>query len=65
MGVKNMYFDSVIGYDDLKLELARVLDIIRNPERYSALGVKTPSGILLHGAPGVGKTLFANEFFKK
>ena len=64
MGVKNMYFDSVIGYDDLKLELARVLDIIRNPERYSALGVKTPSGILLHGAPGVGKTLFANEFLK-
>ena len=58
------YFDSVIGYEDIKLELSRILDTIRYPEKYRNLGVKTPSGILLHGEPGVGKTMFSNAFLK-
>ena len=58
------YFESVIGYEDIKLELSRMLDTIRFPEKYRNLGVKPPAGILLHGAPGVGKTMFSNAFLK-
>lgn len=58
------YFESVIGYEDIKLELSRALDTIRMPEKYRALGVKAPSGILLHGEPGVGKTMFSSAFLK-
>ena len=57
-------FDSIIGYEDIKLELSRALDTIRMPEKYKALGVKAPSGILLHGKPGVGKTMFSSAFLK-
>ena len=57
-------FDSVIGYEDVKLELSRVLDTIRYPEKYKRLGVKAPSGVLLHGTPGVGKTMFSTAFLK-
>ena len=58
------YFESVIGYEDIKLELSRMLDTIRYPEKYRNLGVKPPAGILLHGAPGVGKTMFSSAFLK-
>jgi cell division protease FtsH len=57
-------FEAIIGYEDIKIELERVLDTIINNEKYEALGVKVPAGILLHGAPGVGKTLFATTFLK-
>jgi cell division protease FtsH len=58
------HFEAIIGYEDIKIELERVLDTIINNEKYEALGVKVPAGILLHGAPGVGKTLFATTFLK-
>ena len=58
------YFDSVIGYEDIKFELARVLDTIRYPNKYRDLGVKTLSGVLLYGEPGVGKTMFSTAFLK-
>lgn len=54
-------FDKVIGYSDVKEELAQVADILKNKERYSRLGVKTPTGVLLYGVPGVGKTLMAKS----
>lgn len=57
-------FEKVIGYNSIKLELKRVCDIMRNNEKYKALGVSTPRGILLHGNPGVGKTLMANCFIE-
>lgn len=57
-------FESIIGYYNIKLELARVLDTIVNTEKYKALGVKVPAGILLFGEAGVGKTLFATTFMK-
>ena len=60
----NNYFEKVIGYDYVKEELAMILDVMNNQEKYSKLGAKIPKNVLLHGVPGVGKTLFANEFIK-
>ena len=53
-------FDRIIGYDVIKKELLRITDALRNTEVYKALGVSTPGGLLLHGEPGVGKSLMAN-----
>ena len=55
-------FDKVIGYEDAKMELKRFCDVLRNPEKYTKLGVTMPSGILLCGEPGLGKTLMARCF---
>jgi cell division protease FtsH len=49
----------VIGADEAKEEIAKVLDFIKNPEAYKKMGAKLPSGILLSGPPGTGKTLLA------
>ena len=58
-------FDKVIGYEKEKEELYQLCDMAKNPERYAALGVKLPRGILLHGVPGVGKTLMASALIKE
>lgn len=55
-------FDSIVGYREIKLELMRILDQLVEPEKYAALGVAEPHGLLLHGAPGVGKSTFARSF---
>ena len=57
-------FDSIIGYAEVKLELMRILDQLQYPEKYTALGVTDTHGLLLHGAPGVGKSTFAMDFLK-
>ena len=54
--------DKIIGYEDVKMELARFASVLKEPERYAELGVSMPSGILLYGAPGLGKTLMAECF---
>lgn len=54
------YFEEVVGYNDVKVELERIVDLMRNPEKYRNLGVKTMRGLLLEGEPGVGKTLMSN-----
>mgnify|MGYP004476115871 CR=1 FL=1 len=52
-------FDKIIGYKQVKHELAQIADTLKNGEVYKALGVSSPRGLLLHGVPGVGKSLMA------
>ena len=58
------HFDEIIGYPAVKKELERVADILRGNEIYKELGVKEPRGLLLHGDPGLGKTLMATCLVK-
>lgn len=58
-------FDKIIGYDDVKIDLTRYCDILKNPEKYMELGVAMPRGILLEGVPGIGKSLMAEAFAKE
>ena len=51
--------DKIIGYTHIKCELRQISDILKNREAYNKLGVSAPRGLLLHGDPGVGKSLMA------
>ncbi len=52
-------FDDVAGCEEAKEELAEVVDFLKHPSRYEALGARIPKGVLLVGPPGTGKTLLA------
>jgi cell division protease FtsH len=52
-------FKDVAGIDEATEELAEVVDFLKNPDRYRALGAMVPRGVLLTGPPGTGKTLLA------
>ena len=52
-------FDDVIGMDSLKKDMMQIAEIMKHPAEYRKKGIRMPKGILLEGAPGNGKTLFA------
>jgi len=52
-------FKDVAGVDEAKQELQEVVDFLRHPEKYRAIGARTPKGVLLVGPAGTGKTLLA------
>ncbi|MBQ8123352.1 MAG: ATP-dependent zinc metalloprotease FtsH [Ruminococcus sp.] len=52
-------FKDVAGADEEKQELQEIVDFLKHPNKYSALGAKVPKGVLLLGPPGTGKTLLA------
>lgn len=52
-------FADVAGAEEEKLELAEIVDFLRAPKKYTAMGARIPKGVLLVGPPGTGKTLIA------
>jgi cell division protease FtsH len=56
---RKVTFADVAGLDPVLLEVKEVVDFLKNPGKYRALGAKVPAGVLLEGPPGVGKTLIA------
>ncbi len=52
-------FADVAGLDEAKVEVMEIVDFLKNPKKYTALGGKIPKGALLIGPPGTGKTLLA------
>jgi cell division protease FtsH len=52
-------FEDVAGVDEAKSDLQEIVEFLRDPRDFQAMGAKVPKGILLHGPPGTGKTLLA------
>lgn len=58
-GKQDVTFKDVAGVDEAKKELEEVVDFLKNPGKYRAIGARTPKGVLLVGPPGTGKTLLS------
>ena len=54
-----VHFDDIVGMEKLKKDMEQIVRIMKNPSEYAKKGIRMPKGILLEGAPGNGKTLFA------
>jgi cell division protease FtsH len=55
----SVLFEDVAGVEEAKMELQEIVEFLRYPERFTAMGARTPKGVLLVGAPGTGKTLIS------
>ena len=52
-------FDDVAGIDEAKDEVSEIVDFLKNPDKFTDAGARIPTGVLLYGEPGTGKTLLA------
>lgn len=55
----NVKFSDVAGIEEEKNELIEIVDYLKRPEKYVAMGARVPKGVILYGPPGTGKTLLA------
>ena len=55
-GVK---FENIVGMENIKKDMTQIVKMMQNPAEYAKKGMRLPKGLLLEGAPGNGKTLFA------
>lgn len=62
--MKKELFKNIVGYDNTKKTLERLIDVLNNQEKYKKLGSTIPHGLLLYGPPGLGKTTFSKEILK-
>ena len=58
-GVPKVTFNDVEGIEELKSDIMRLVDCLKNPKKYQDMGAKPPKGVILYGPPGTGKTLIA------
>jgi cell division protease FtsH len=59
LAISNVKFSDVAGIKEEKEELIEIVDYLKHPAKYSAMGARTPKGVILYGPPGTGKTLLA------
>ena len=57
--VPSVRFSDVEGIEGLKNDIFRLVDCLKNPNKYDDIGARTPKGVILYGPPGTGKTLLA------
>ena len=58
-------FEDIIGYDNTKKTLKRLVDVLNNKEKYKNIGSTIPNGLLIYGPPGLGKTTFSKKIYNK
>lgn len=57
--IPDVKFSDVEGIEELKSDITRLVDCLKNPGKYESIGARPPKGVILYGPPGTGKTLIA------